>query len=510
MNWTEIFPILTEELVEEFHEKVTEEERMEFEFLFGVDRIINESESQHVLAISLFWKNVDGSDQELPAPTRELMKTATEKGLVRRYAPWEHYVQPLLKGAKEIQAKRPEITVRVYLAADLAFLIPDLTAVGCEIYLMKSSSIRHNPGAMWRFLSLEDAGYLVTVMDADRLPDYAWVVRRTESLREMDAGTWRITNAMMEEVASNGCLNYRPIQACHFGTKVRENMRDLMEAFLWHTRRGTFWEAVCYPQQGIVPIFGTKWPSYGFDEWFLMVAMYPRLAASGFVTSLNTLQTNWSVVLDTDYAAWASPHNVLLTPLAPAPHHPPRGPPSGRFLHLGCSDKHLPEPWENTDADQIDITKPLPCENASVRYIFLEHVIEHVTARDAWNFFQECRRVLMLGGVLRLAFPDIVQIQKHAPSSYDAFFKNAGWGDGTRESTVRAAIFEHGHQAVWTAESMTAVLEAQGFHVSRWQPRHSANPDLVRLDQHWLTVGREINAAETVCLEAAWHGHRKS
>ncbi len=245
MNWTEIFPIFTDELVQAFAGLVSDDERADFEDLFGIQQIFNRSSSQHVLAVSLFWKHVDSVDDELPTPTRELRRTATEKGLARRYAPWEDYVQPLLKGAKEIHEKRSEIRVRVYLAADLAFLVPDLMAIGCEIYLMKSSSIRHNPGAMWRFLALEDAEDFVTVMDSDRLPDYAWVVRRTEALGGMEAGTWRITNAMMEEVTSNGCLNYRPMQACHFGTKVRENMRQLMEAFLWHSRRGTFWEAVC-------------------------------------------------------------------------------------------------------------------------------------------------------------------------------------------------------------------------------------------------------------------------
>jgi hypothetical protein len=258
MNWTEVFPVLTDELVEEYQEKATEAERAEFEFLFGIEQILNPSESQHTLAVSLFWKNVDGGDEELPTPTRELLKTAAEKGLVRRFAPWEHYVHPLLNGAKKIHEKRPEIKVRVYLAADLAFLIPDLSAVGCEIYLMKSSSIRHNPGAMWRFLALEDAEDLVTIMDSDRLPDYAWAVRRTEALRGMQAGSWRVTNSMMKEVSSHGWLDYRPIQACHFGTKMRENMRELMDAFLWHCRRGTFWEEVSYPEQGRIPIFGTK------------------------------------------------------------------------------------------------------------------------------------------------------------------------------------------------------------------------------------------------------------
>lgn len=97
----------------------------------------------------------------------------------------------LLKGAAILREARPEAVLRVYLAADLEFLIADLVAVGCEVYLMKSSSIRHNPGALWRFLALEETGRWVTVIDADLGTDILSDVERTEQAMAADLGLWR-------------------------------------------------------------------------------------------------------------------------------------------------------------------------------------------------------------------------------------------------------------------------------------------------------------------------------
>lgn len=59
-------------------------------------------------------------------------------------------MQQLLDGTAILKEARPDVVFRVYLAADLEFLVPDLVAAGCEIKLMANYSIRHNTGAMWR------------------------------------------------------------------------------------------------------------------------------------------------------------------------------------------------------------------------------------------------------------------------------------------------------------------------------------------------------------------------
>ena len=85
---------------------------------------------QHVVAASLFWKHTKAEDPEL---SRDLIKNAFRLGLVRRFAPWDHYVQPLLDGAEKLASSRPAVIFRVYLAADLEFLVPDLLELNCEV-----------------------------------------------------------------------------------------------------------------------------------------------------------------------------------------------------------------------------------------------------------------------------------------------------------------------------------------------------------------------------------------
>lgn len=129
------------------------------------------------------------------------------------------------------------MVLRVYLAADLEFLVDDLVAVGCDVYLMKSASIRHNPGAMWRFLALEAADEWITVNDADRGKDILSDVERSE-----------------QAMAT------------------------------------------------------TTWPSYDFDEWFLLAVMYPRLAFEGVQTFFHWRfpELSFCHTLDVEYVTWAN------------------------------------------------------------------------------------------------------------------------------------------------------------------------------------------------------------
>lgn len=58
---------------------------------------------------------------------------------------------------------------------------------------------------------------------------------------------------------------YRPVLACHFGV-----MGGIpMKAFVWHTQRGTLADQSKLgvgEEATYRPIFGTRWPDYGFDE----------------------------------------------------------------------------------------------------------------------------------------------------------------------------------------------------------------------------------------------------
>src|SRR5687767_9443839 len=97
------------------------------------------------------------------------------------------------------------------------------------------------------------------------------------------------------------------------------------------------------------------------------------------------------------------------------------------LVNLGCGGARYPEPWINVDTlrDQLkpgtpertnldaepnyieaDLRNPLPFADNSVDGILLQHVIEHFACHDAVKLLAECRRVLVVGGIVVVSVPD--------------------------------------------------------------------------------------------------------
>jgi hypothetical protein len=101
MSWTDIFPVLDDEMLGHFRQEANEAERREFEGLLGTasvhragtDGIGGEAAGRrdgvapqagrkegggrrHIVSAALFWKHVNGKNPELPRPTREMLVDA--------------------------------------------------------------------------------------------------------------------------------------------------------------------------------------------------------------------------------------------------------------------------------------------------------------------------------------------------------------------------------------------------------------------------------------------------
>lgn len=171
-------------------------------------------------------------------------------------------------------------------------------------------------------------------------------------------------------------------------------------------------------------------------------------------------------------------------------------------VQFGCGGNRL-DGWQNYDME-VDITKTLPFFDDSVDYIFCEHCIEHVTQREGFNFMQECFRILKAGATLRLATPDIAKMAQEETENYRKFIKGNGWGDGNPGCGFRAILFQHGHQNVYSKETMTSTLYAVGFRYIKYcDPGESEKADLQNLESHWRVIGKEFNNLETLCVEAS-------
>ena len=93
-------------------------------------------------------------------------------------------------------------------------------------------------------------------------------------------------------------------------------------------------------------------------------------------------------------------------------------------------------PWKALNSDG---TKPLWADD-SVSEIHASHFIEHIPRTIRWPFFEECWRVLKVGGTMRIAVPNwkserAIGDMTHEPPGVCAFFffyLHKGWRDANK------------------------------------------------------------------------------
>ena len=169
-------------------------------------------------------------------------------------------------------------------------------------------------------------------------------------------------------------------------------------------------------------------------------------------------------------------------------------------LNLGCGTNILGG-WENHDAD-VDITKPLPYPDNSVEAVFCEHCVEHVTPQDAWNFFEECLRVLQPNGVIRIAVPSVEKIEAMSTDAYEQAYFAKGFADSpTKKGVVKGIIFNHGHKSTWSQGVLESFLRAAGFKGVSGTLPGSSYYGLDGVEGHGKVIGDQFNMLETIVAE---------
>lgn len=173
-----------------------------------------------------------------------------------------------------------------------------------------------------------------------------------------------------------------------------------------------------------------------------------------------------------------------------------------RFLHLGCGGHRLPAPWENYDRE-VNICQRLPVEDGRARFIFAEHVIEHVPFLDGIHFLKECHRALAPGGVLRLSFPDMTRLRMPEAQLYAQYLqKITGRIITSIEQIWLSMATDWEHCSVWTADTATRLLGGVGFSAELVAYGSSQHPELNGVDGRHLSEGLELARAETTVVEA--------
>jgi predicted SAM-dependent methyltransferase len=166
--------------------------------------------------------------------------------------------------------------------------------------------------------------------------------------------------------------------------------------------------------------------------------------------------------------------------------------------------------WENHDMD-IDISKTLPFTSATIDYIYCEHGIEHITQKEVWGFLDECNRILVRGGKIRLSFPDVFQITLSDSREYNSFITGLAEKMGmpfkksiSLKETIRTMVCGLNHKSTWTSGLMRAFLEGAGFvYVTPCRINDSPDRELANVEQHYklVDIGLPMYTIETAILE---------
>lgn len=172
-----------------------------------------------------------------------------------------------------------------------------------------------------------------------------------------------------------------------------------------------------------------------------------------------------------------------------------------RKIQFGAGSLNI-SGFENYEQAQIDITQPLPFKDGEIDVVFAEMVLEHITPQQAWSFIEEAYRVLKPGGKIRLVIPDFVRCFRLQDPDWLRVNQGVTNNNGTLRDQMKSIIFGHGHQGLWSAELLQAVLSSIGFTGALIQESGVSSYGLDNLEQHGHSVGFKVAAAESGCVEA--------
>jgi predicted SAM-dependent methyltransferase len=191
-------------------------------------------------------------------------------------------------------------------------------------------------------------------------------------------------------------------------------------------------------------------------------------------------------------------------------------------VNIGCGPRPK-EGWLNVDIDPrikgaiyTDATRPLPLRNASVDFAYSEHMIEHIPLESAIAMLREIHRVLRLGGMVRIATPDLdkfLHLKNGTPDSQaDSYVR---WSNGRFGSeferarlqnpcyTINREFHEWGHRFLYDRVTLAEVLSHSGFcDVTFCDVNKSAIPEFRNIEVHGTLVGENFAEFETMIAEA--------
>lgn len=189
-----------------------------------------------------------------------------------------------------------------------------------------------------------------------------------------------------------------------------------------------------------------------------------------------------------------------------------------RKLQLGCGPISLAG-WLNADLrprrpEQIfvDVRERLPFAEASVDYVFSEHMIGDLTYAQTRDLLGECRRVLRPGGRLRLVTPSLLRLselyvndEQGLRSRYVQWSatQSEHWRGVPLPGFVINTMFQE-YRFVYDPATLRRLLAEAGFDgIAEVPYGESVDPQLRGIDSHGRVIGDpELSGFESLTMEA--------
>lgn len=172
-------------------------------------------------------------------------------------------------------------------------------------------------------------------------------------------------------------------------------------------------------------------------------------------------------------------------------------------LHFG-SGSRIFDGWINLDAYPadgvdylMDLRSELPFEDGSVRYIFSEHVVEHLERAYLPRILREFLRVLMPGGVARIVVPDLEFYCEKYVAGDVAELSIPLPECRTSADAVNSVFMDHFHRFIYDFDTLRDELTAAGFGDVRRTAYAESEYDGLALD-----LMDPSRASGSLCVEA--------
>jgi SAM-dependent methyltransferase len=163
-----------------------------------------------------------------------------------------------------------------------------------------------------------------------------------------------------------------------------------------------------------------------------------------------------------------------------------------RRLHWGCGGSARPG-WINSDISfgrdieiSADIRDGLPLDDGSVDYAVSVHALQEIPLDQLVAVLMELRRVLVPGGVLRLALPDLMKgVRAYERGDRDYFLVPDQDAQSLGAKLVVQLIWYGYSRTLFTSDFIEELLRKAGFsRVEHCEYRHTASPfpEITELD----------------------------